>query len=196
MAERKIRFLMCILIVGVLIKASLTLFTLFAETSGESITFSRAEAANTASQDKGDRLPSDGRGKKKEEGNHRSLIELIEKKERELQEKEEALRLEEERLKALKRDIEDKLAQINQISARLKVLTIKKDKHIEEKITKLAKVFESTPPEHVGTLLERLDTNIAAQILLHMNGKKAGAVWGYVEPDRALEIIKEMSKFR
>ena len=63
-------------------------------------------------------------------------------------------------------------------------------------IIRLAKVFESTPPENAGPLLEKLDTEIAAQILLRMNGKKAGAVWGYVKPDKALKIIKHMSRYK
>jgi flagellar motility protein MotE (MotC chaperone) len=196
MAERKIRSLMSIIIVGVLIKICLSFYTFLVEAPREPVALSWAESDSAEPQEKADNGSMEGLKKEKEEVGHRRLLELIEEKEKTLQRKEESLHLEEERLQALKKDIEDKLAQIIQASETLKALTISKNKHVEENIMKLAKVFESTPPENVGPLLEELDIEIAAQILLRMNGKKAGAVWGYVKQEKALKIIKEMSKLK
>jgi len=196
MSEKKIRFLMFIILLGFLIKASLSLYAFIIQTPLGPIAFGRAEAASMAAQNKKEDRSSEVMEKKKDDMNHQLLLELIKRKEKELLKKEEALRLEQERLQAMKRDIEDKLAQILQASEDLRALTIKKNKHVEENIIRLAKVFESTPPENAGPLLEKLDTEIAAQILLRMNGKKAGAVWGYVKPDKALKIIKHMSRYK
>ncbi len=133
-------------------------------------------------------------------------LKMLEMRELEMKKREKAFQIEQERLNALKRDIEEKLTRLQQANDKLEALILKKAKIIgkqekkqlqeEERIKQLAKIFESTPPEQAGNLLGKLEIRIAARILLNMNGRKAGKIWGFVKPDRAVKISKELSKIK
>ena len=129
-------------------------------------------------------------------GNSIEIFKFIEKRNSDLKKKEETLQKKEDRLNILKEGIEQRLADLTALEARLeKVIEIKKD--VEDKIyKKLAKVYQSTPPEQAGLLLSKLDVKIAAQILIRMDGRKAGKIWGFVDPKKTNEISKELTKLK
>ena len=58
----------------------------------------------------------------------------------------------------------------------------------------LAKVYESTPPARASAMLESLDKKTAATIIMNMKTKKAGAIWGYLDPQKGVEITKEITR--
>jgi len=57
----------------------------------------------------------------------------------------------------------------------------------------LAKVYEATPPAKAGAMIEKLDLKTAAGITMHMKRDKAGAIWGFLNPQRAVEITREIT---
>jgi flagellar motility protein MotE (MotC chaperone) len=58
----------------------------------------------------------------------------------------------------------------------------------------MAKVYEATPAAKAGSMLEKLDVKTAAGITMNMKKDKAGAVWGYISPQKAVEITKEITR--
>jgi flagellar motility protein MotE (MotC chaperone) len=122
------------------------------------------------------------------------LIAGIKEREAAMRIKEDDIRKQEERLQALKTDIEQRLELLSQIEKKITELIQSKKTMEDEKILKLAKVFEATPPEQAGPLLSKLDVDIAAQLLLKMQGRKAGRIWGFVDPEKAVEISKELAR--
>ncbi len=114
---------------------------------------------------------------------------LIEERKKTLDAREEFLKTEEERLASLKGQIEKKLNALGAAEKRLSVL-IESRKAIEnEEFKKLAKVYESTPlAALLGSMLEKLDIPTAAGISMNMKRDKAGAIWGYISPQKAVEI--------
>lgn len=58
----------------------------------------------------------------------------------------------------------------------------------------MAKVYESTPPAKAGPMMEKLDTKTAAGITMNMKKDKAGALWAYLTPAKAVEITKEITR--
>ncbi|MFV1950943.1 MAG: MotE family protein [Nitrospinota bacterium] len=124
------------------------------------------------------------------------ILKFIEKRNNDLNKKEEALQKKEERLDILKDGIKQRLSDLTALEARIeKIISLKKD--VEDKIyKKLAKVYQSTPPEQAGPLLSKLDVKIAAQILIRMDGKKAGKIWGFVDPEKTTEISKELTRLK
>lgn len=121
---------------------------------------------------------------------------LLEKKRKELEKKEEALKQEEERLNQLKTDIEERLAKLAQAEKKIEQLITLKESEEAKDLTKLAKVFEATPPEQAGPMFNRLDVDIAAKILVRMKGRNAGKIWGFVNPDQAVKISNELAKLK
>jgi flagellar motility protein MotE (MotC chaperone) len=121
---------------------------------------------------------------------------LLEKKRKELEMKEEELKQKEERLNQLKTEIEESLGKLAKTEKRIEKLIALKEGEEDKELTKLAKVFEATPPEQAGPMFNKLDVKIAAKILVRMKGRNAGKIWGYVDPDQAVRISKELAKLK
>ena len=79
---------------------------------------------------------------------------------------------------------------------KIEQLIVLKETEEAKDLIKLAKVFEATPAEQAGPMFNKLDVKIAAKILVRMQGRKAGKIWGYVDPDRAAKISRELSKLK
>jgi len=124
-------------------------------------------------------------------------LSLLNKKRKELDQREKALKQEEDRLNQLKTDIASTLEGLTEreagIDKRIKDLITLKETMEEAELKKLAQVFEATPPEQAGPMFDKLDVRLAAKILFRMKGRYAGKIWGYVDPDQAVRISNELS---
>ncbi len=133
-------------------------------------------------------IPEDGMVKA------RDLFKSLEAKKSELEKREQSLKSEEQRLLALKKEIVDKIEFLRTEEERFNAL---KDSHktVESQRYKdLAKVLETTPPAKAGVMLEQLDVQTAAGITMNMKRDKAGAIWGYLSPQKAVEITREVTR--
>jgi flagellar motility protein MotE (MotC chaperone) len=50
------------------------------------------------------------------------------------------------------------------------------------------------PPAKAGAMLETLDIETAAGITMNMKRDKAGNIWGYLTPKKAVDITKEITR--
>lgn len=127
-------------------------------------------------------------------------LSLLGKKQEELKQREAMLRQEEEHLNQLKAEIEKSLEGLTLkeqgIDKQMKQMASLRQTLEDEELKKLAKVFESTPPEQAGPMFDKLDVQLAAKILFRMNGRYAGKIWGYVNPDQAVLISRELSAMK
>lgn len=123
----------------------------------------------------------------------RSLMNALQKRQQELDGKESALRAEEDRLASLKKEVTEKIDALLSLEQKLNSV-IGANKEAEAKRYKdLAKVYEAAPPAKAGAMLEKLDLKTAAGITLHMKRDKAGAIWGFLSPQKAVEITREIT---
>jgi len=125
-----------------------------------------------------------------------AFIQELKKREDNVKRKETSLDIQKQHLLQLKRQIEQKIEKLEKIEKNISKLLAQKEQVENEKLKKLAKVFEATPPEQAGTLMSQLEVDIAAQLLLNMTGRKAGKIWGYVNPDSAVKISKRLSEIK
>ncbi|MFQ5692889.1 MAG: MotE family protein [Nitrospinota bacterium] len=125
-----------------------------------------------------------------------ALIRALREKEATLKRREVRLQQQEARLERLRRDIERKVAELRAIQAKIESYVVRGKKLSEERLKRLAKVYESAPPEKAGLLISELDPSLAAVILMRMDGRKAGRIWGFVEQGKAVRISREMTKLR
>jgi flagellar motility protein MotE (MotC chaperone) len=125
-----------------------------------------------------------------------AALSLLQQKEIELERKGAALKEEEERIHQLKTDIEERLAELAQAEKKIEQLIPIKESETEKELIKLAKVFEATPPEQAGPMFNKLDVDLAAKILVKMKGRNAGKIWGYVNPEQAVKISKELANLK
>ena len=117
-------------------------------------------------------------------------------KETALRRRELRLKQQEGRLERLRRDIERQVKELRSIQGKIESFVGKGKKLSEQRLKRLAKVYESAPAEKAGVLLSELDAPLAALILLRMDGRKAGRIWGFVDEGQAVRISKEMTKLR
>jgi flagellar protein FlbB len=124
----------------------------------------------------------------------RDLAAALSAKKTELDNRENALRAEEQRLLTLRKEITDKIAFLKTNEEKLS--TILESAHASEvkRYKEMAKVYEATPAAKAGSMIEKLDIKTAAGITMNMKKDKAGAIWGYITPQKAVEITKEITR--
>jgi flagellar motility protein MotE (MotC chaperone) len=122
----------------------------------------------------------------------RNLMVSLEDRRRQLEDRENFIRFEGKRLNSLKKEI---VAKIEVLHGREEKTTVSQesDKEENKKIKELAKEYDATPPDKVATLFSKMDNKTAAGIIMQMKNKKAGAVWEYFNPEKAVEIAKTIT---
>ncbi len=124
----------------------------------------------------------------------RDLAAALLAKKNELDNRENALRTEEQRLLALRKEITDKIALLKSQEEKLTAVLEASQTSDVKKYKEMAKVYEATPAAKAGSMLEKLDIKTAAGITMNMKKDKAGAIWGYISPQKAVEITKEITR--
>lgn len=119
----------------------------------------------------------------------RKLADQLLEKQKQLEARESIMKSEEAKLGELKKEITAKIDSLRALEEKLSVPLAAEDKKFKE----LAKVYEAAPPAQVGSILEKMDKKTAAAIIMNMNIKKAGAVWGHMKPDKSVEIAREVA---
>jgi len=124
----------------------------------------------------------------------RDLASALAARKAELDNRENILRADEQRLIAMRRDITEKMAILK---AQEEKLAAQMDSEKEEDVKRykeMAKVYENTPPAKAGPMMEKLDTKTAAGITMNMKKDKAGALWAYITPNKAVEITRQITR--
>jgi flagellar motility protein MotE (MotC chaperone) len=124
----------------------------------------------------------------------RDLAAALAAQKTELDNRENALRADEQRLIAMRKDIMEKMAILK---AQEEKLAVQLDAVREEDIKRykdMAKVYDATPPAKAGPMMEKLDTKTAAGITMNMKKDKAGALWAYLSPQKAVDITREITR--
>ena len=124
----------------------------------------------------------------------RDLASALLAKKIELDNRDNALRAEEQRLLALRKEITDKITLLKSQEEKLTAIIEATQTSEIKRYKEMAKVYEATPPAKAGSMLEKLDIKTAAGITMNMKKDKAGAIWGFITPQKAVEITKEITK--
>jgi len=111
----------------------------------------------------------------------------------ELAEREKAIKAEEERLVALRKEVEEKIAKYEKLLGEAEGREKRRQEEEDAKADQLVKLFEGMPPEGAAVRLEALDDKTAAFILGKMKGRKASNVLAVMEPKRAAVLVRRMA---
>ncbi|MCF8723478.1 flagellar motility protein MotE (MotC chaperone) [Nitrospina gracilis] len=121
------------------------------------------------------------------------MLEMIEKKNRELEKREEELALREKNLKDLEKKVRSDLQKIEEALARSEEqVGIKRDL-IQKNVESLVKMYSSMKATEAATLLENMDQDIAVQILSKMKSRDAGAVLGKMNTQVARNLTEKIA---
>jgi flagellar motility protein MotE (MotC chaperone) len=120
---------------------------------------------------------------------------LIEKKQGEIKDKENTLQKEEERLKILRKDIDERLEKYTNLLNQLENVLNKLEHLQDEKFDHVVKAYESMPPEDAATRLSALPELTAVKIIKKMKPKKAGVIMANMDPQKVASLTEGITKF-
>jgi flagellar motility protein MotE (MotC chaperone) len=121
------------------------------------------------------------------------LLEMIEKKNNEIQRREEELRIKEEQLKNLEQKLLADLKKIDEVVAKSQEqLGIRKDL-VDKNINSLVKVYSTMKPDEAATLLGVLEEDVSLQIISKMKSKTAGQVLSRMDKKIAKNISEKLA---
>ena len=64
----------------------------------------------------------------------------------------------------------------------------------QEAQTKIVKIYEAMEPEDAALRLESMDDTVATQVIMNMNGRKAGQIIGAMSPAKAARLTRKISE--
>ena len=124
----------------------------------------------------------------------RTLETALQTKMQQLEQREAVLKTEEQRLLTLKLELTEKIDALRALQQQISTATETYKTEESKKIKDLARVYEAMPPAKAGAMLETLDIQTAAGITMNMKRDKAGNIWGYLTPKKAVDITKEITR--
>lgn len=123
--------------------------------------------------------------------------EMLEKRAQELKAKELELQKREEDLLPLKTEIEEKLAELNDLQLSLTAYAKKladREKAMEDsKMGHLVALYSAMEPAKAAAIMDKLKIPTVVLILRHMKGKSAGQVLAMMNPERGAVISEKLT---
>lgn len=112
--------------------------------------------------------------------------------------KEMSLKKREEELAPLKKDIEEKLAELSELQSRLtayaKTLAEREETLKDTKMVHLVEVYTAMEPAKAAAIMEKLKMQTVVLILRHMKGKAAGQIVALMKPELAAVVVEKLSQ--
>lgn len=121
------------------------------------------------------------------------MLEMIERKNRELEKREAELLAREENLKTLEKRVREDLQNIEAALVRSEELAGARQGMIEKNINALTKVYSSMKPREAALILETLDESVVVQIVSRMKSKVAGKILGKMNRTIAKSISERIA---
>lgn len=106
-----------------------------------------------------------------------------------------ALRAEEKRinqkrllLQSIEKEISRKLADLTALRNEIRAETERRKIAEDQKVKHLIKAFSAMKPQSAASLIEKLDHNLAVELLSKMKGDQVGQILSYVKIEKAAKI--------
>ena len=122
------------------------------------------------------------------------MMEMIEKKNRELKKREEEIQLKEQTIKALEQQVKTDLEKIELAMKKSQEQFGMREGLIEKNVASLVKVYSTMKPAEAAAILATMEEDIAVQIVSRMKSKTAGQVLGKMDGKVAKSINMFISK--
>ncbi len=110
------------------------------------------------------------------------------------------LQKKEEELIPLKRDIDEKLGELNDLQTKLtsyaKTLADREDAMKETKMAHLVELYTAMEPAKAAAIMEKLKMETVVLILRNMKGKSAGAIIALMKPETGAQVVEKLSQMK
>ncbi|MBI5683225.1 MAG: hypothetical protein HZC45_08730 [Deltaproteobacteria bacterium] len=122
----------------------------------------------------------------------KEMLDAIKKRGQELDEREEKVRLEEDKLNGLKAEIDEKINELTRARKELEKTLKEMKTEKQQGMENLVKVYENMPPEEAASRIEKLDEDMAIRFLMTMKTKSAAKILSFVEPSKAAKLTQKL----
>ena len=122
------------------------------------------------------------------------LAEELRQRERTLEQRERDLAERERSLEALEARLDERLAELVEIRELVDRRIARFSEEAGDRVGRLAKVYAAMPPGRAAPLLQRLEVELATEVLARMKPKKSAAVLAAMAPDRALLLSRRVAR--
>ena len=120
------------------------------------------------------------------------LFSLMQKEHLSLQTREAALLGKEEQLRILQKEVEERLQELKGLQLKL-LEVVEEEKRIKSEHNRhLVATLVAMPSDRAGKLMEKMEENVAAQLLRNLNGKEAGAILAVLSPEKAARLSQRL----
>lgn len=126
------------------------------------------------------------------DGKDRGLIESVGRRQKDLDSREEELKIKEERIAAIRGDVEARIAELKRLHSSIEAFVKKIDEVNDERVKRLVKIYESMSPEEAAARIEKLDQGTAVMILASVSEKKAAKILGFVDVEKSVKLSKAL----
>lgn len=113
-----------------------------------------------------------------------------------LNRKQDDLSRREQELKSLEQQVDAKLAQMQDLEARIKTMLKDAQGMKDEKLRHLVDVYTNMKAKQAAAVLETLDEKIAVRILAGMRGRQAGEILTYVQAEKAAKLSEALTRMQ
>ena len=119
-------------------------------------------------------------------------LEFLKKKKAELEKQEEEITKKKAELLAIKEDINTKIAELTQLRNEIRAEMENKSSAQEQKLRHIIKAYSSMKPQKAASLIEKLDTSFAIEILSNMKGDIVGSILSFLDTEKAAKISEQL----
>jgi flagellar motility protein MotE (MotC chaperone) len=123
----------------------------------------------------------------------RRLWVQLQKRRKDLQEKEDRLHRREKELKTLQQEVEKKLSRLSEMRKKLEKLLASKEKAEQERIKDLSKMYQRMDPLKAARALNALEEDLAIGILSEMRSRSAGKILSNMKKQDAAHLTSIFS---
>jgi flagellar motility protein MotE (MotC chaperone) len=122
------------------------------------------------------------------------LISKIRQENESLVRKAESLDEEERKLRIFSNEIAEKTEILARMRGEVEKMYQEIAKREQETQTKIVKIYEAMEPEDAAVRLETMEDGAASEVIMSMNGRKAGQILGVISPDKAARITRRIAE--
>ena len=111
-----------------------------------------------------------------------------------LEEREASVEARERQLDVAEQRIDQKIAELIDLRARIESLLIEYDEQEEEQLLSLVRIYETMKPKDAAPIFDQLDMEILLEIIARMSNIRSAPVLARMDPLRAQEVTEELAR--
>lgn len=122
----------------------------------------------------------------------KTLLGAIARRQKELDEREAAIIVEENRLLEIKKDVEKRIEELDRVLKKIEEFVSKIDEISDERVKRVAKIYSSMAPEEAAARIEKIDEKTAVMILATISEKQAAKILSFVNVDKSVKLSEAL----